>query len=133
MIRIFFLTVFCLFTWSAVSIADPVGTYDVVGQSPEDGSKYKGTVSIERYGQVYNVFWSIAGEEFSGTGVGAAHANGETTFSAASSKDTAISVAFQSDDQIGIAMFFKQKNGQWNGIWNYGESNLIGSETWSPK
>ncbi len=133
MIRVFYLFVVCVFTWPSVAIADPVGTYDVAGENPEDGSKYTGTVSIERYGQVYNVFWKIAGEEFSGTGIGAANAGDQTTFSVASSKDTAISVAFDSSDKIGVALFFKQKNGQWKGIWNFGESNLIGSETWSPK
>ena len=132
-IRILYLVAACMFAWPAVVAANPVGSYSVAGENPEDSTRYDGTVSIERYGQVYNVFWNIGGEEFRGTGIGAATVNGEMMFSSATSNDTAISISFVSEKKIGVALFIKQENGQWKGIWNYGESQLIGTETWSPR
>ena len=84
MIRIICLVAACMIAWPVDVSANPVGTYNVAGQNPEDGSKYTGTVAIERFGQVYNVFWNVAGEEFSGTGIGAAMVNGEMIFGTAS-------------------------------------------------
>lgn len=133
MIRIVYLAFACLFFMPENASANPVGTYDVTGETPGDSSKYAGSVVIERYGQVYNVFWNVAGEEFRGTGIGASVVNGEMIFSSATSNDTAISISFASGDAIGVALFIKQKNGQWNGIWNYGESDLIGTERWFPR
>ena len=80
MIRIICLVAACMIAWPVDVSANPVGTYNVAGQNPEDGSKYTGT----RFGQVYNVFWNVAGEEFSGTGIGAAMVNGEMIFGTAS-------------------------------------------------
>ena len=106
-IRILYLVAACMFAWPAVVAANPVGSYSVAGENPEESTRYDRTVSIERYGQVYNVFWNIGGEEFRGTGIGAATVNGEMMFSSATSNDTAISISFVSEEKIGVALFIK--------------------------
>ncbi|MGP6085713.1 LIC10280 family protein [Antarctobacter jejuensis] len=43
------------------------GTYAVSGRNP-DGSAYTGTVVLRQQGADYNIAWSIAGQDYQGTG-----------------------------------------------------------------
>jgi|HubBroStandDraft_2_1064218.scaffolds.fasta_scaffold2415682_1 hypothetical protein len=38
-----------------LALADPTGTYNVVGHNADDGSTYKGTVEVSRTGATYKV------------------------------------------------------------------------------
>ena len=71
------------------AIAGPVGTYDVNGANPGDGSAYQGLVTVEKNGGTYSVIWEVDGEQYIGTGIGAAAANdGSITFGNAVENDT---------------------------------------------
>lgn len=43
------------------------GNYTVSGRNP-DGSGYSGTVTLSLQGDAYQVLWTIAGQQYSGTG-----------------------------------------------------------------
>lgn len=115
------------------AVAGPVGVYDVVGTNPGDGTPYEGAVAIKTNGSTYSVLWQVDGEEFVGTGIGAASVNGTIIFGEAAENDTAIAVSYSTGDTFGLALFVHQDNGQWTGIWTYGGSDAIGSETWTPQ
>jgi hypothetical protein len=57
--------------WGVASsfAADPLGTYDVQGTSP-DGSKYTGTATVTQTGQTYKVIWLIGSDKYTGTAIG---------------------------------------------------------------
>ncbi|HEY3621590.1 MAG TPA: hypothetical protein VGL12_04180, partial [Roseiarcus sp.] len=44
----------------SLALADPTGTYDLVGRNADNGSTYKGTVEVSRMGATYKVVWVIA-------------------------------------------------------------------------
>src|SRR3569833_207213 len=57
--------------WSTSAIAaDPIGTYDVEGANPGGGSKYHGTVTVEKTGETYRVVWVVGSTRYVGTGIG---------------------------------------------------------------
>jgi hypothetical protein len=122
-----------LFIGVQSAVAQPVGVYDVSGVNPGDGSTYKGAVAIKTNGATYSVLWRIDGEEFEGTAIGAANVNGSIIFGEAAQNDTALAVSYGAGDNFGLALFVQQENGQWTGIWTYGGSDTIGSETWTPQ
>ena len=125
-----------LFTLMLVSIpsakADPVGVYQVEGTNPGGKDGYTGEVAVERNGDTYTVVWVVGGQEYIGTGLGAANVNGSVVMGKADQKDIALTVSYISGDSFGLAFFVKQDNGQWNGIWTYGGSDRIGNEVWTP-
>ena len=47
--------------------ADVSGSYTAQGMNP-DGSKYNGTVQITQQGTAVDMYWSIAGQTYGGTG-----------------------------------------------------------------
>ncbi|MBO9097143.1 MULTISPECIES: hypothetical protein [Rhizobium] len=113
----------------ALALADPTGTFDVTGSG--DGSAYSGTVKVSRTGGTYDVQWTIAGEKFVGTGIGAKFTGDRFEMGPASSDDTAISVGYASKNNFGIAMYFEQPDGTWQGVWTYGGAKKVNMETWT--
>src|SRR5258708_3389140 len=57
--------------WSATAFAaDPVGTYKIEGTNPGSGTKYTGTVTVEKTGETYRVVWVVGDSRYVGTGLG---------------------------------------------------------------
>ena len=120
----------CLFLGSpALAVADPTGVYRVEGRNA-DGGDYIGTVRVERTGETYSVIWTIGGSEFVGTGLGAKFIGDRFQMGPASPEDTAISVGYVSGKSFGMAMYFQQSDGRWQGIWTYGGSDKASYEDW---
>lgn len=128
-----YIIVFAFITTISNAFADPTGIYNVEGVNPGNGPAYEGSVAVEKNGATYVVVWNVGGEEYIGTAIGAANVNGTITFGDASQNDTALTVSYVSGDSFGLALFAEQENGQWKGIWTYGGSDSIGSETWTPQ
>jgi hypothetical protein len=118
-----------LFASTALAFADPTGTYQVQGKNA-DGGQYTGTVRVERTGQTYAVIWNVGGTEFIGTGLGAKFVGDRFQMGPASPEDTAISVGYVSGKSFGMAMYFQQPDGRWQGIWTYGGSDTASYEDW---
>ncbi len=116
----------------SVARADPVGVYKVEGSNPGGKDAYTGEVAVERNGDTYTVVWVVGGEEYVGTGLGAASVNGSMVMGKADQRDMALTVSYVSGDSFGLAFFVQQDNGQWKGIWTYGGSQKIGNEVWTP-
>jgi hypothetical protein len=114
-------------------LADPTGTYNVEGRNASDGSTYTGTVEVTRTGGTYKVVWTIDGKESVGTGIGSHFKNSETIVTGpATDDDTGIAIGYSSgSDNYGIATYFLQGDGTWQGVWAYGGSQSITTETWT--
>jgi hypothetical protein len=115
-----------------LALADPAGTYTVRGMNPDNGKEYTGTVEVARTGETYTVAWEIAGTKFVGTGLGAKFKGERFEMGPASEDDTAISVGYISSNSFGMAMYFQQEDGSWQGVWTYGGSEKAAPETWTP-
>lgn len=99
--------------WSVATAfaADPSGTYDVQGTSP-DGSKYTGTVTITQTGETFKMIWKIGSDTYRGTAIG--------------DKDF-LAVSYTSGSDTGLALYGAD-GGNWKGIWTYAGGTKIGSE-----
>lgn len=117
----------------SAALADPVGTFDVRGINSNDGSHYDGTVRITRTGETYKVVWTLGSEPMSGIGVGIRFVDGRIITGPASKHDKGISVAYQSGDAVGTAVYFEQPDGTWHGTWAYSGWDHIATEDWLPK
>ena len=106
-----------LFVLSTVLAAagSPEGRYRVIGSNPGNGAKYSGTVSVERTGDTYRVTWVIAGQTYTGTGIGTGQG---------------FAVAYRSGSQTGIAYYVPRGN-DWDGTWTYTGGRQVGGETWT--
>lgn len=114
------------------ALADPTGTYNVVGRNADNGSTYKGTVEVSRTGATYKIVWDIGGKKSIGTGLGSHFENAGTIVTGpASGKDTGLSVGYLNKDSFGIATYYLQADGSWSGVWAYGGSQHTTSETWT--
>lgn len=122
-----------LLVLTTAAIAGPVGSYDVVGTNPDSGGEYRGTVTVSRTGETYKVVWDVGGSRYIGTGLGALVQNGRYTVGPAHRDDTSISIGYVSDRIFGQAFYFLQDDGSWRGVWTYGGSDRIASETWYPR
>jgi hypothetical protein len=118
-----------------LALADPTGTYNVVGRNANDGSTYKGTAQVSRTGTTYKVVWLIAGKQSIGTGLGTHLENdGKTIVTGpATDRDIGISVGYLNKDSYGIASYYHQPDGSWSGVWAYGGSQNVTVETWTPQ
>ena len=115
-----------------LALADPTGTYNVVGRNEDNGGTYKGTVEVSRTGATYKVVWVIAGKKSIGTGLGSHFENGNTIVTGpASDKDAGLSVGYINKDSFGIATYYQQSDGSWSGVWTSGGSQHTTSETWT--
>ena len=119
----------CLCLVPAFALADPTGSFQVRGKNP-NGGEYTGTVRIARNGETYTVVWNVGGTEFVGTGLGAKFVGDRFEMGPASPADTAISVGYVSGQSFGMAMYFEQPDGHWQGIWTYGGSDKASYEDW---
>ena len=118
----------------SLALADLSGTYNVVGRNADNGSTYKGTVEVSRTGATYKVVWVIGGKQSVGTGLGSHFENGNTIVTGpASDEDAALSVGYLNKNSFGIATYYLQPDGSWSGVWTYGGSQHITSETWTPQ
>ncbi|MBC7311867.1 MAG: hypothetical protein H5U11_05170 [Rhizobium sp.] len=126
------LTAIAMLALPGMAAADPTGSYSLVGRNPDSGEEYTGTVEVSRRGETYIVVWDIGGKESIGTGLGAKFV-GEDRFEIgpASDDDTAISVGYVAEDNFGIAMYFEQPDGTWQGVWTYGGSEKVTGEIWT--
>jgi hypothetical protein len=114
----------------ALAWADPTGTHKVEGVNPDTGGKYTGTVTVVRKGQTYDVVWDVAGAKSTGTGLGAKFVGDRFEMGPASKDDTAISVGYVNGDSFGMAMYFQQPDGTWQGVWTYAGSHKTAAENW---
>ncbi len=134
MIRALILSVIAVtFLLPLRAIAGPEGTYNVEGTNPGGEGGYRGIVRVTQYGQTYSVVWEVGGTKYLGTGLGAANVKGTPTMGPASDQDTAIAISYITKGSFGLTFYVEQDNGQWKGIWTYGGSNQIGTETWTPR
>jgi hypothetical protein len=127
--RLKMLATACLMLMPAIALADPAGTYQVQGKNP-DGGQYTGVVEVMRTGETYSVAWNVGGTKFIGTGLGAKFIGDRFEMGPASADDTAISVGYISGKSFGMAMYFQQPDGTWQGIWTYGGSDKASLENW---
>ena len=102
--------------WSAATAfaADPVGSYSVEGTNPGSGSKYSGTVTVEKTGGTYSVVWVVGGDRYLGTGIG---------------NEKFIAVSYHSGGDTGLALYGEDGD-NWIGVWTYAGGNEVGSEVW---
>jgi hypothetical protein len=104
------------FVLSATSaLANPEGTYEILGTNPGDGATYSGRVTVQRTGDTYLVVWIVAGSRQVGIGVG---------------KDDFLAVSYRSGNSIGIAVYRADGSG-WKGIWAPAGSQNLGTEIWT--
>lgn len=124
-----------LLSLPVIALADPTGNFSVVGDNPDTGKQYTGTVKVTRSGETYEVVWDIAGSQSVGTGLGAKFVgNNRFRVGPASRDDIALSVGYTSDNSsFGIAMYFEQPDGTWKGVWTYKGSKKAISEIWTRK
>jgi hypothetical protein len=99
---------------SSAALADPAGRYAVSGTNPGGGSRYSGSVTVQRTGDTYRVTWIVGGQRYDGTGIG----NNEF-----------IAVSYRSGNDTGLALY-SQDGDNWKGIWAYAGSQKIGTEIW---
>jgi hypothetical protein len=99
---------------TAAFAADPTGSYSVEGTNPGAGSRYSGTVTVERTGQTYRVVWNVGGNRYIGTGIG--------------DKDF-MAVSYISGRDTGLALY-GASGGNWSGVWTYAGGRQIGTEVW---
>jgi hypothetical protein len=111
--------------------ADPTGTFKVQGKSPDSGKDYVGSVTVERTGETYKVTWKIGNSEYAGTGLGAKFVGNRFEMGPASPDDTAISVGYISGKTFGMAMYFQQPDGTWQGVWTYAGTTKAAPENWT--
>ncbi len=95
--------------------ADPTGEYSVAGSNPGSGSRYGGTVTVEKTGQTYRVVWVVGGQRYVGTGIG--------------DKDF-LAVSYRSGNETGLALY-GAKGDNWSGVWTYANGRQIGTEVWT--
>jgi len=114
----------------ALAWADPTGTFKVQGTNPDSGKDYTGSVTVERAGETYKVTWKVGNTEYVGTGLGAKFNGNRFEMGPASPDDTAISVGYISGKTFGMAMYFLQPDGTWQGVWTYAGTNKAAPENW---
>lgn len=103
---------------TGVAAADPVGQYDVEGSNPGSGTGYEGTVAIERTGETFRVVWRVGGTRYLGTGIG---------------NDKFLAVSYRSGNNTGLALYSRESNGAWVGVWTYADGRELGKERWEPR
>lgn len=122
--------IFLAVALSTPALADPVGSYDVVGVNPDTGGEYSGTVVVNRNGETYSVTWTIAGTESTGVGIGGKR-GGSATTGAGSPDDDMITIGYGNESGFGIAQYDLQPDGSWKGHWAYAGGEKVSTETWT--
>ena len=112
--RRFFVVAALLCSVASAFAADPVGAYRVEGTNPGSGSKYSGTVTIEKTDQTYRVTWVVGASRYVGTAIG------DKNF---------LAVSYRSGNETGLALY-GEDGGNWAGIWTKAGGTTMGSEIW---
>lgn len=102
-----------LFSASA-TLADPVGTYEMSGTNPLNGSKYAGTVVVQRTGDTFRVMVTTRSQQIVGVGIG---------------KSDYLAVSYAFGNNISVAVYTETENG-WRGVWAPAGSPVLGTESW---
>jgi hypothetical protein len=105
------LSVVALMLSYGVALADPVGIYTLEGTNPGGQGKYTGDVAVVKTGETYKVVWHVGGATYVGTGIG--------------DKDF-IAVSYKSGDDSGVALYGREADGSWSGVWAYAGAKQIG-------
>jgi hypothetical protein len=100
------------------ALADPVGRYWIQGTNPGDGRTYSGEVAVTKTGDTYRVVWIIAGQTYTGTGIGS---------------DNFLAVSYRSGNETGLALYGRRSDGSWHGIWTYAGGRQVGTDRWTPR
>ncbi|MDO6963094.1 hypothetical protein [Rhizobium alvei] len=119
---------FALALLPAPAFADPVGKFTVHGSNLDGSNAYEGTVSVKRTGATYSVTWNVEGTRFTGTAVGAK--TDTSALGAASEHDSVLSVIYRAGKDVGTALFFEVRPGEWRGIWAYEGTSVAALENW---
>ena len=105
--------------WTSVAYAaGPEGQFIVTGTDPGNTGSYGGTVNVVAKGKAYDVVWKIGNARFTGVGV---------------YTDRDFSVAYYGSNLTGVAVYRRQADGTWNGVWAVKGSGRLGSEVWTPR
>jgi hypothetical protein len=113
-------------------LADPVGTFAVVGKN-EKGVAYRGTVVIARTGETYRLNWSLGRDHYTGIGIGATIGKEGFLPTPASPAVTVLTVAYGTSAGFGVAQFIQQQDGSWLGAWAPSSSRVVSEERWVPQ
>lgn len=106
-----------LFSWGLPAFADPTGVYSVTGINM-DGGSYRGEITVEPAGDIFNLTWTIARDTFTGIGV----FEGDT-----------LSAAYDSPTSVaGVIQMTRSLDG-WDGVWAYLGHTGQGTESWRPQ
>jgi len=93
------------------------GVYTVTGTNPgaeADAEPYTGTLTITSRGDVYDVHWSIADDEYDGIGIVV---------------NNTLSVAYTAGDGVGVVVYRQRPDGSLEGRWAVeGASDRQGTE-----
>ncbi|MDJ1160171.1 hypothetical protein QNA08_18315 [Chelatococcus sp. SYSU_G07232] len=101
------------------ALADPSGSYTVEGTNPGGRVTYSGSVVVSRRGEAFRVAWRIQGRNLSGTAVG---------------NDDVLAVGYIANGSApGVAVFLRQDDGTWRGLWTFFGRTTVGTETWTPR
>ncbi|MDQ2065573.1 hypothetical protein Q9295_04255 [Xinfangfangia sp. CPCC 101601] len=103
----------------AAHAADPTGVFRVEGMNPGGQGQYTGQVIVEGTGETYSVTWEIEGVVMQGVGI------------AYFGMPAHLSVAFNSDQNYGVAHFTATDDGNWTGTWAGYGGEVQGSELWT--
>jgi hypothetical protein len=111
-----FVVVSAALLWSAAAAfaAEPSGTYRIEGANPGGKGQYKGTVSVTKTGETYQVVWVVGSTRYVGTGIG--------------NKDF-LAVSYKSGNDTGLALYGAD-GGNWSGVWTYAGGKEVGPEIW---
>lgn len=110
------LTFFLLLPITAPHAQDLSGRYVVEGGNPNGQGNYQGEVQVVRAGDVFQVKWSVAGQQHAGTGI--LHKG-------------LFAVVYQpAGEQPGIAVYTLNANGSLSGAWTPLGGTVLGVENW---
>ncbi|MBL0372739.1 hypothetical protein JJB09_11925 [Rhizobium sp. KVB221] len=116
---------------ASAALADPVGKFKVQGTNPDDSGDYTGTVSVTRTGETYKVVWTVGETETIGIGLGGHTVGSSYRLGPASPQDNVISIAYNSGEGAGIALYTEDADGVWHGVWALEGEEKSATETWT--
>jgi hypothetical protein len=99
------------------ALANPVGKYVNRG-TKGNGTPFSGVVTVSKTGDTYRVVWVVAGQTYTGTGIGS---------------DDFLAVSYRSGNDTGLALYNRKSDGSWVGIWTYAGGQRIGTDVWQPR
>jgi hypothetical protein len=105
--------------FSMAAVADGPGKYNISGTNVKDKSKYHGTATLTRTGQMtWEVVEDVAGDSFEGFGIG----DGKT-----------IAVTFVTDTSTVVALYVANADGSYSVMWADEGDKDVSTETLKPQ